>query len=199
MADEYKSMEEIDRAFKKRLAEAEEADVPTVRAELAEAKMNLMAAQLQANTLAAAKRDAIAEFPLAKDFEDMVTGDTPEAIKASAQKIHERLKPLAEAAAPAQERQAAQQAYGAPSGGSGGNAPIAGQRVAGQSTYASEDDIKFVEMVRAKMANAQAMEKPVSDFISPAEAVRYERIRGGASLRGALEVQNVLNRQTQQQ
>lgn len=44
-----------------------------------------------------AVRDALGEFPLAKDFKDLIRGDNAEAIKAAAKDIHEKQAKILEA------------------------------------------------------------------------------------------------------
>lgn len=70
---------------------------------------------------------ALDEFKLAAKFADQISGDTEEAVKASAKQLHESIQALiqeaVDAAKPQHEQAAARAAYGTPAAGGGGKPP----------------------------------------------------------------------------
>ena len=91
LADIEKSYDE---AIKKAVASPEA--VSELRAERAAAVADFRLRAVAVRELALWRREALAAWPLATEFPDQVTGDTEEAIAASAQAIHERISMLFE-------------------------------------------------------------------------------------------------------
>jgi hypothetical protein len=126
----YESIADIEKQFKRRIAEASEEELPSIKLELAEAKVDFMSQRESARALEDAKRRAFEQFPRAKDFSDLVRGGTAEEIEAEAKKIHDRMESLA----PAQPQPEPQQpdpatmAYGQSGVGGAGNPPPASNR-----------------------------------------------------------------------
>lgn len=131
----YESMAELERDFKKRIAGAEDAAVPGIEREMADAKVEFLSAQIAARELQDARRAAIQKYPAAADWEDELRGETAEQIEAHAAKIHERMAKFQEQRsedgqqAPPQQQAPEQpdpavMAYGQPGvGGQGAPAP----------------------------------------------------------------------------
>jgi hypothetical protein len=127
---DFDSIEDLDIEYKKRLRKApdEEAEA-VVRGQWQEDKTAWWQHQSQKQALAGAKRDALDQFPLAKEFADDIKGNSPAEILAAAKRFHERMEKVtkdaddAKAAAVKATEDAkaqAQQQYGAPVGAGGG-------------------------------------------------------------------------------
>lgn len=126
---QFETVEELDKVYKRRIAQAADDEEAEVKEEYLNAKAAFWQAQAGKAALEAARIKAIEQFPLAKGFEDLVVGDTPEAILNAAKRVHERFeqtkkdedaaRTAAEEAAAA-EQAAARAAYGGPAGGGGG-------------------------------------------------------------------------------
>lgn len=132
---DYESLADIDKAFKRRIAEASEADLPGIKLELSEAKLEFMTQREAARSLADARRSILDQYPRAKDFEDLVQGSSPEEIEAQAKKLHERLESLVPQATPPQATpepargpDPATMAYGQPGVGGAAVPPPASDR-----------------------------------------------------------------------
>jgi hypothetical protein len=96
MADEptFESVEAIKKHFGKQIKDAEDAEKPALQLAQAEAIAEFADKRAAAAERKGWLRDALDEFPAAKDFPELVTGDTEEAIKASAKATAERVTKL---------------------------------------------------------------------------------------------------------
>lgn len=121
MADEptFESVEAIKKHFGKQIKDAEDAEKPALQLAQAEAIASFADARAAAAERKGWLRDALEEFPAAKDFPELVTGDTEEAIKASAKATAERVTKLTAGAPNA----AADALYGADPIRPGGGTP----------------------------------------------------------------------------
>lgn len=176
----YESLSDIDKAFKRRLAEAADAEVPAIERELADAKVEFLSGQLQARELQDARRAALDKFPHAKEWEDMITGATAAEIEASAQKIHERMEKFQPQGEPQQQApqtpqaprtpDPATQAYGQPGvGGAGAPSPgpdrekeLEGKLIGvggGQGRNITRNESSELFRMRAKRALAIALQE----------------------------------------
>jgi len=129
---EFDTIEEVDKAYKKALAKADEADEPAIRAEWAEGKVAFYQLRESKAQLEIAKRDAVEKYPSAKRFIAQITGKTPAEVEASAKSFHDAIEEERKtfeqtkqqaADDEATARAQAQQQYGAPVG-AGGGTPI---------------------------------------------------------------------------
>lgn len=126
------TIEEIDKAFKKAIAKADDAEEGELRLAHANARAHFFERQSSQASLAVAKRDALDKYPLAKDFAEDLTGNSPDEIMSKAKRIHERLEQMVgtktdaakeREAADLAAREAAQRAYAAPAAGGAGSPP----------------------------------------------------------------------------
>jgi hypothetical protein len=95
MADEqFESVEAIRKSFGKQIKDAEDADKPALQLAQAEAIAEFADKRAAAAERKGWLRDALDEFPAAKDFPELITGSTEEEIKASAKATSERVAKL---------------------------------------------------------------------------------------------------------
>src|SRR5437016_831197 len=156
---DFDDIEALDKAFKKAIAKADDADETELRLAHANARADFYEIRSQRAALDVAKRDALDKYPLAKEFADDITGRTPDEIEAKAKRIHEKLeqmvgqKTAAQQAAEAQELaniDGARSAYGQPAAtGAGGSPPPAPQMTARQEA---------IKRVHAKLQNGEGLQ-----------------------------------------
>src|SRR5437867_2833113 len=90
-AKDFDSIEALDRAWKKLIAKSDDEGEGELRLAHANARASFFEIRSQAAMLDVAKRDAFQKWPLALEFPEAVTGDTPAEVTASAQSVHERV------------------------------------------------------------------------------------------------------------
>jgi len=91
---EFESVEAIKKFYGKQIKDAEDADKPALQLAQAEAIANFADARATAAERKVWLREALDEFPAAKDFPELVTGTTAEEIKASAKATADRVAKL---------------------------------------------------------------------------------------------------------
>jgi hypothetical protein len=161
MPEEFENVEAIRKFYGKQIKDAEDADKPALQLAQAEAIANFSDARASAAERKVWLKDALEEFPAAKDFPELVTGDTEEAIKASAKATAERVTKLT-ANNPNPE---ADRLYGDPIRPGGGTPPPPRQT----------DDEKFVKDFETRYND------PAGAY-SIAEAKRYATILASTSV-----------------
>jgi hypothetical protein len=163
MADEptFENVEAIRKFYGKQIKDAEDADKPALQLAQSEAIATFNEARAVAADRKLWLKDALDEFPAAKDFLELVTGDTEEAIKASAKATAERVAKLT-ANNPNPE---AERLYGDPVRPGGGTPPPPRQT----------DDEKFVKDFETRYND------PAGQY-SKAEAERYAKVLASTSV-----------------
>lgn len=131
----YASLADIDKEFKSKIAAASDEELPAIKLELAEAKLGFMEQRDQARSLDDARRQAIEKYPKAKEFADMIQGDSAEAIEAKAKLIQDRLDAIMPAVPPTTDptppppaQDPALLQYGQPGVGGAGVPPVQADR-----------------------------------------------------------------------
>ena len=166
---QFETIEELDKVYRRRINQATEEDEPEVKNEYLEASALFWKAQAGRAALDKAKVEALDKFPFAKQFPDLVSGNSPEEITNSAKRVHERweqglkdaaVAQTASAAATDAERQEAAAAYGAPAGGGGG--------AEAQQSIPREEELK--KTVRTRL---EAGDAPTRMQASQFSAVRF--------------------------
>ena len=120
MADEtFESIDAIEKHFGKlrKAASDDEEKVRSIALEEREAKADFREQSAIRRELAAVRKSALEGIP--EDFQEFVTGATPEEIDASAKKVKERIEKLTAGNA----QQGAERLYGTPIGPGGGSPP----------------------------------------------------------------------------
>jgi hypothetical protein len=165
MADEdFESIDQIEKHYGKlRKANADdEAKVRDLGIEEREAKADFRDKASARRELAAHRTAALAKAGIPEDFHEFVTGDTPEAIDASAAKVKERVEKLTKAQN--DDDDAARRLYGEPAHGGGQPPPPR-----------SSDEERWLGDFQGRF------DDPSATF-SVAEVKRYAEILGGHKL-----------------
>src|SRR5487761_848473 len=162
MPDEptFESVEAIRKHFGKAIKDAEDADKPALQLAQAEAIATFSDQRAAAAERKVWLKEALEEFPAAKDFPELVTGDTEEAIKASAKATAERVAKLT-----TNVPTPADKLYGEPIRPGGGTPPPPRET----------DDAKFVKDFEVRYND------PAASY-SVAEAQRYAKILASTSV-----------------
>lgn len=170
MPDEptFESVDAIKKHYGKAIKDAEDADKPALQLQQAEAIATFAEQKAAAAERKGWLRDALEEFPAAKDFPELVTGDTEEAIKASAKATAERVTKLT-ANAP---NDAADKLYGEPIRPGGGTPPPPRQ----------SDDEKFIGDFQARWNANDANSGREDGGVTKAEIDRYVKLLAGNHL-----------------
>lgn len=156
---DFDDVEALDKAYKKAIAKADEAEESQLRLDHANARAQFFELRSQRAALDVALRDALDKYPLAKEFREDIRGNSPAEVEANAKRIHERLeamvgqKTAAQQAAEAQEvanRQAAASAYGQPAAATGGQQP---------ATNPLSTREEAIARVQAKLARGEGLQK----------------------------------------
>src|SRR5439155_22792750 len=127
---DFDDIEALDKAFKKAIAKADDADEVELKVAHAQAQASFWRQRSERDALEAAKIRALDKYPLAKQFAEDVTGRTGEEMEAKAKRFHEALaasgrKTPEEEAADQPELatiEGARAAYGQPAAAGGGAA-----------------------------------------------------------------------------
>jgi len=157
----FESVEAIRKHYAKQIKDAEDADKPALQLAQAEAIASFSDARAAAAERKVWLKDALDEFPAAKDFPELVTGDTEEAIKASAKATAERVGKLTAG----NSNPEADRIYGDPIRPGGGTPPPPRQT----------DDEKFVKDFETRYND------PAGSY-SKAEAERYAKVLASTSV-----------------
>lgn len=167
MPDEptFESVDAIRKHYGKAIKDAEDADKPALQLAQAEAIANFADARAAAAERKGWLRDALEEFPAAKDFPELITGDTEEAIKASAKATADRVAKLT-AGAP---NDAAEKLYGEPIRPGGGTPPPPREN----------DNDKFIHDFEARWNEKGANG---GKGVTKQEIDRYVQMRAGANI-----------------
>jgi hypothetical protein len=167
---EYESLDEIERAFNKLIKVAQQEDdndrVAELRTELRERKADFREQQIREREIEAIKRLALAQFPVPKEYQDLVVGATEEQIMARAKDLSTRFQPPAPPPPSPQEQ--ARAAYGTPAAVGGGQ-PAQSPR---------DPNTEFLENYARKYNNGEQL--------TMRETERFERLRGGRRIAEAI-------------
>ena len=106
---DFDDIEALDKAFKKAIAKADDADETELRIAHANARADFYEIRNKRAALDVAKRDALDRYPLAKEFADDITGRTVEEIEAKAKRMHEKLEQMVGQRTAAQQADEAQE------------------------------------------------------------------------------------------
>jgi hypothetical protein len=168
MADEqtFESIEAIRKHFGKQLKDAEDADKPALQLAQAEAIATFSTQRADAAERKVWLKDALDEFPAAKQIPELVTGSTEEEIRASAKAVAERVAKMT--AASTDEDEAAKRMYGAPIQG-GGTPP--GPRQSDDAAFVKDFEVRFNDPAKAYTLQ---------------EAEKYARILAGTQVTRAM-------------
>src|SRR5438105_293717 len=156
---DFDDIEALDKAFKKAIARADDADETELRIAHANARADFYEIRSQRAALDVAKRDALDKYPLAKEFADDITGRTVDEIEAKAKRMHEKLEQMvgqktAEQQAVEQQdlanRQAATAAYGQPAAAGGGAATTPSPQLTARQ--------EAIKRVHAKLQNGEGLQ-----------------------------------------
>jgi hypothetical protein len=124
----FTSLEEIDKHYKAQIDATEDAVAKAdLRVQQADDRAAFREAQALARERESWKREALSEFPGAKEIPELVSGSTEDEIKASAKAAHERVQKLSGKPADGRQtqtdlQQQAKSAYGTAGGVGGGTA-----------------------------------------------------------------------------
>lgn len=164
MADEFKTIDDIEKHFGKLRKEAgdDEARKKELTLQEREAKADFRDRLATIRDLEAHRREVIAKNGIPEDFADYVQGDTPEEIDAAAGKIKDRVDKLMKAAGD----KGAQDLYGKTSLGNGGGSPPPPR---------TPDEEKWI-------ADFQGRFMDPSQSVTIGEINRYTELLGGAHL-----------------
>lgn len=89
------TLADIEKSYDDAITKAKDAEVKmTLQAERAAAVAEFKLRAVAEREKALWTREALAEYPLAREFVDRVTGDTEDAIRESARALHERIEKL---------------------------------------------------------------------------------------------------------
>ena len=156
---DFDDIEALDKAFKKAIAKADDADETELRIAHANARADFYEIRNKRAALDVAKRDALDRYPLAKEFADDITGRTVEEIEAKAKRMHEKLEQMVGQRTAAQQADQAQElatiegaraAYGQPAAAGGGAAtPTSPQLTAREEAIAR---------VHARLQNGEGLQ-----------------------------------------
>jgi hypothetical protein len=163
---EFENVEAIKKFYGKQIKDAEDADKPALQLAQAEAIAEFADKRAAAAERKGWLRDALEEFPAAKDFPELVTGDTEEAIKASAKATAERVSKLT-----ANVQTPADKLYGLdePIRPGGGTPPAPRQ----------SDDEKFIADFQQRWNNNGANS---GEGVTKVEIDRYVKMLAGANI-----------------
>lgn len=133
---DFDTIEELDKAYKKAIAKADDDEEAQLRLDHANARASFFEFRASRASLDVALRDALDKYPLAKEFREDIRGNTPAEVEANAKRIHERLEAMvgqkteqqkATEAAELATREAARTAYGTPAAAGSGATPASPQ------------------------------------------------------------------------
>lgn len=159
---EFESVDAIRKHFGKQIKDAEDADKPALQLAQAEAIATFADARAAAAERKVWIKDALDEFPAAKQLPELVTGNTEDEIKASAKVVAERVTKMT--AASNADDDAAAKLYGKPVNGGGAPPPPR-----------MNDNDKFVKDFE------QRFNDPAGSY-STQEAERYAKILAGTNV-----------------